>query len=175
MARLAPLVLCAAVVAPRATHAEPQVSDVDRQIAAASDRLETRVERHNAARSDLAATRVRAAATSGRIAEVARGHEQRASLRKLDEQQSRQEAEPGALTAQVDIDIAALKVFRDQIGSTSRRAPTTSDGTAESAQPPQPPPPASVAAGKAVAFACAQLGEPTSWPRTDPVHMTARA
>src|SRR3981189_714137 len=59
MARLVPLILCAAVLAPRAANAEPRVSDVDRQIAGAAERLEALVEQHNAARSDLAATRAR--------------------------------------------------------------------------------------------------------------------
>jgi cell wall-associated NlpC family hydrolase len=76
VARLVPLALCVAVLAPRTARAEPQVSDVDRQIAAASGRLETLVEQHNAVRSDLAATRARSAATSDRVADVARGIDQ---------------------------------------------------------------------------------------------------
>ncbi|MDT5029018.1 MAG: peptidoglycan DL-endopeptidase CwlO [Micromonosporaceae bacterium] len=224
MARLVPLVLCAAVLAPRAANAEPRVSDVDRQIAAAAERLEALVEQHNAARSDLAATRARAAATSQRIAELARGldgardrvsavavwayrrgptaeigavlaagspdtfvfrltsiqelarSEQRdiheftertrtlaeeyASLRKLEDEKARQEAELGGLAAQVEKDIAALKVLRNQIGTTSRHARTTLDARAASAAT---PPPASGAGGRAVAFAYAQMGKPYQW------------
>jgi peptidoglycan DL-endopeptidase CwlO len=73
LARMVPLVLCASFLAPRPAHAEPQVSDVDRQIAAASARLEALVEQHDAASSDLAATRARAAATIARIAELSSG------------------------------------------------------------------------------------------------------
>src|SRR5258706_6580898 len=71
VARSVPLVLCAAVLVPRAARAETQVSDVDRQIAAASGRPEALVEQHNAARSDPTATRARAAATSERNSQLA--------------------------------------------------------------------------------------------------------
>ena len=222
MARLVPLVLCAAVLAPRAANAEPRVSDVDRQIAGAAERLEALVEQHNAARSDLAATRARVAATSQRIAEVARGldgarnrvsavavwayqtgptaeigavlaagspdtfvsrltsiqelarsdqrdiralidrtrtlTQEHASLRELEEQKARQEAELGGLAAQVEKDIAALMVLRKQIGTTSRYVPTTLDKWAKAT-----PPPASGAPGRAVAFAYAQMGKPYQW------------
>ena len=238
MARLIPVVLCATVLAPRAAHADPQVSDVDRQIAAATQRLEVLVEQHNAARSDLAGTRARAAATTQRVAAVSQhvdaAHERvgriaiwayktgptieigavlaagsprifisrlttiedlarsdqrtiseltaslrdlaadNASLQKLEARQARQESELGALTAQVEKDIAALKTLREQIGATSRRAaPPVASSTSSSsstsstsdgqAAPPTPPPSATGNAGKAVAFAYAQMGKPYRW------------
>jgi cell wall-associated NlpC family hydrolase len=232
MARLIPVVLCATVLAPRAAHADPQVSDVDRQIAAATQRLEALVEQHNAARSDLAGTRARATATTQRIASVsqhvdaarervgriamwayktgptieigavlaagspkifisrlttiedlARSDQRKiseltaslrdlaadnASLQKLEVRQVRQESELGALTAQVDNDIAALKTLREQIGAASRRAappvtPSPSSISDSQVAPPTPPPSATGAAGKAVAFAYAQLGKPYRW------------
>lgn len=221
MARIVPLLVCATILAPRIAHADPQVSDVDRQIAAATQRLETLVEQHNAARADLAATRNRAAATTERIAQVLRGldgarnrvnaiavwayktgpttgigallaagtpdafmsrltvitdltrsdhkdireladrtaglDDEIASLRKLEDQQAHQEAELGALQAQVESDIAGLKVLREQIGTTSRGTPSTSD------EPEVQPPPATGSAGRAVAFAYAQMGKPYAW------------
>jgi cell wall-associated NlpC family hydrolase len=224
MARLVPLVLCAAVLAPRAAYAEPRVSDVDRQITGAAERLEALVEQHNAARSDLAATRARVAATSQRIAEVAgvldgardrvsavavwayqRGPtaeigavlaagspdtfvfrltsiqelawsderdirvltdrtrtlaQEHASLRELEDQKARQEAELGGLAAQVEKDIAALIALRNKIGTTSRYVPTTLHKQAASAAT---PPLASGARGRAVAFAYAQIGKPYQW------------
>jgi peptidoglycan DL-endopeptidase CwlO len=52
---------------PAVGHARPQTSDLDRRIASATQRLEVLVERHNALRSDLQATRVRLAGTAARI------------------------------------------------------------------------------------------------------------
>ena len=69
MARLIPLALiCGTLLLPRPAHAAPV--DVDREIVAATTRLEALVEQHNAARSDLAATRARTAATVHRIADL---------------------------------------------------------------------------------------------------------
>ena len=48
--------------------ADPDVADLDKQIAAAADRLEVLVEQRNALRDDLAATQARVADTVGRIA-----------------------------------------------------------------------------------------------------------
>jgi peptidoglycan DL-endopeptidase CwlO len=48
--------------------ADPDLGDLDRQITAASERLEVLVEQHNAMRADLAATQARAADTAARLA-----------------------------------------------------------------------------------------------------------
>jgi cell wall-associated NlpC family hydrolase len=61
------IVLLAAVPA-QAVPAEPDLAELDRQIATASDRLEVLVEERNALREDLAATQARAIDTAGRIA-----------------------------------------------------------------------------------------------------------
>lgn len=224
MLPLVVLVTCAATVAasPGLAQAEPSTSDVDRQIAAASARLETLVERHNAVRADLAATHARADATNAHIAELAGGlraaqervgaiaawayksgpasqlsgvlqagsaggfiermstietlaradqreitglaaltgqlDQDRATLARLEARQAQQEAEVGALRAQVERDLAGLRALRTRIGPTSRRAPTSA--TAPSAAPSTSPPSVSGAAGRAVAFAYAQLGKP---------------
>ena len=64
---LATAVLVAAVPA-RGAPADPDVSELDQQIAAATERLEVLVEQHNAVRDDLAATRARGSNTVTRIA-----------------------------------------------------------------------------------------------------------
>jgi cell wall-associated NlpC family hydrolase len=61
----------ALALAPAIGYARPQTTDLDRRIASATHRLETLIERHNALRSDLQATRVRLAATAARIDRLA--------------------------------------------------------------------------------------------------------
>jgi cell wall-associated NlpC family hydrolase len=56
---------------PAIGHARPRTNDLDRRIASAGQRLETLIERHNALRSDLQATRVRVTATAARIDRLA--------------------------------------------------------------------------------------------------------
>src|SRR4051812_7009394 len=63
--------------------ADPTVADLDRQIAAAAQRLETVVEHHNAVRADLQATRARSVATVARLGQVAVAVQ--ASQRRVDE------------------------------------------------------------------------------------------
>jgi peptidoglycan DL-endopeptidase CwlO len=52
---------------PATGHARPLTTDLERRIAAAAQRLESLIERHNAVRDDLRATRVRLAGTAARI------------------------------------------------------------------------------------------------------------
>jgi cell wall-associated NlpC family hydrolase len=61
----------ALALSPAIGHARPQATDLDRRIASAAQRLETLIERHNALRSDLQATRVRLTATAARIDRLA--------------------------------------------------------------------------------------------------------
>ena len=64
---LATAVLATAVPA-HAALADPDVAELDQQIAAAADRLEVLVEQRNAVRDDLAATQARATDTAARLA-----------------------------------------------------------------------------------------------------------
>jgi cell wall-associated NlpC family hydrolase len=61
----------ALTLSPAIGHARPQTTDLDRRIASAAQRLEVLIERHNALRDDLRATRVRLTATAARIDRLA--------------------------------------------------------------------------------------------------------
>jgi cell wall-associated NlpC family hydrolase len=226
LVQLVPLVLCATLLAPAAANADPQVSDLDRQIAELSRTFETVVEQHNAVAADLAASRTRAAETALRITELdhnlrsARARvdriavwafqtgpnarisailaagsprdfmarlrviedvtrsdqrqittltegsrrlaDENATLQRLLTEQERQEAKLSGLKAQVEKDLGALKVLRDQVGATSRGSFTTLDSGPVTA------PLVSGAAGVAVQFAYAQMGKPYEWGAAGP-------
>jgi cell wall-associated NlpC family hydrolase len=57
-------------VSARPGLAQPQISDVDRQIAATSQRLEALVERYDASQADIAATQLRVTAVTARLAQL---------------------------------------------------------------------------------------------------------
>jgi cell wall-associated NlpC family hydrolase len=84
-----------------------------------------------------------------------------ASLQRLLAAQVSQEAELGALSTQVEKDIATLNVLRTQIGAASRLGSSTSNKSAQFAG--WPVRAVSGAAGTAVSFAYAQIGKPYQW------------
>jgi cell wall-associated NlpC family hydrolase len=87
-----------------------------------------------------------------------------AALQNLLTDLSRQEAELGGLTAQVEKDLATLTALRAEIRSSSRNSPTTLDSVGSLA----PPPAVSGGAATAVQFAYAQIGKPYQWGAAGP-------
>ncbi|GGM01838.1 C40 family peptidase [Micromonospora yangpuensis] len=204
---------------PGAAHADPSVSDIERQIDQDWNRLEPIIERHNAVRQDLAEKRREAAALGARIEPLRRQVD--AALRKVSalavqaykgETVSAVNAllagrTPGELMSRIELvdrfahrqqeQVRAVRLLRDELAA--RKAPLdrmiiqlsrTEAGLAASRKQidaeiarlqklrlrvygrggggslrPAPCPATypGGAAGKAVTFACAQIGKPYVW------------